>query len=255
MSNVGSDGKPRWWTAPEDRLLRELYPTQGPAACAAALPGRTMAAIYQRAITIGLKAPRESRRGQPRLRWENTPEIDAILRAEVPACTTSGAMSALAARLGRPRHWLHTRAAALGLVAPRFDAQPWTAEEIALMQRLATLTPTGISRALRRAGYRRSPAAVVVKLHRLDLDNSDPDSHTARDLGLLLGVDGNTVVRWINCHGLPAARRHADTGAGATSHWRIQRRNFRLWLRDHPTLVDLRKVDRLWFIDLCLGGK
>lgn len=44
----------RPWTAAEDDVLRERYPHEPTFTTATALPGRTVGAIYQRALTIGL---------------------------------------------------------------------------------------------------------------------------------------------------------------------------------------------------------
>ena len=70
----------------------------------------------------------------------------------------------------------------------------------------------------------------------------------------MFGVDGKTVTRWIACEDLPARRRGtARTAAQGGDEWEIERRKLRAWIRDHAQLVDLRKVDRYWFIDLAFG--
>ena len=84
MANVRADGTPCWWTTSEDRILRHVYPLEGLQAAVAVLPGRTPRAIRQRALSLGLKAPRLSRAGLPRVRWHDTPELDAVLREQIP---------------------------------------------------------------------------------------------------------------------------------------------------------------------------
>lgn len=57
------------WTAEEDQLLRDTYPTQGVKACGKLLPHRTLDAIYQAVKRLGVKrirppAKRVRRRAQ-----------------------------------------------------------------------------------------------------------------------------------------------------------------------------------------------
>ena len=53
--------------------------------------------------------------------------------------------------------------------------------------------------------------------------------------------------------GLPAARR----GTGRKTeidHWWIPLKKLHAWMRTHARLIDLRKVDRVWFFDFAFGG-
>lgn len=64
---------PKAWSDAEDQILREYYPTEGPA-CVSRLSGRTKGAVKIRAQLAGLRAPGC---------W--TPEEDAILQEYYPA--------------------------------------------------------------------------------------------------------------------------------------------------------------------------
>ena len=113
-------------------------------------------------------------------------------------------------------------------------------------------------RILRKAGYVRSATAVHVKRKRLKLGVAEERRaaglYSAHELAELLGVDPKTVTRWIAQEGLPARRRGtARTARQGADEWEIPITKLGPWIRDHAQLLDLRKVDRFWFIDLAFG--
>ncbi len=241
------------WSTAEVRVIREVYPVKGADACLALLPGRTRSGVHQQAGRLGIRAPAQPQ--GKRKRWISTPELDAQIRSGYAAATGRRAIVEMAERLDRPAWWISRRALDLGIVAPRFRDLPWSAEEIAKLQSLATLTPQVIARNMRAAGYNRSATACKVKMTRLQLDREDPDQWSANALAKLMGVDSHTVKRWIEREGLPASRAGtARVAAQGGDERRIKRAALRSWIRTHAQLVDLRKVDRFWFIELVLGA-
>lgn len=251
--NVRPDGTTCWWTTTEDRTMRKLYEAEGPAAAAQALPGRTLRAVMQRARLLGLKAPPSSRAGQPRVRWIDDDTTDAALRERLPGCQTVLAARRLADDLNRPLYWLRRRAAQLGLAMPASrPIRPWAAAETRLLQEYAHLPAPEISRLMRREGFRRTASAVALRLRRLSIDRTDPDTHTTSDLATLLGVAPQTVQTWVRTMGLRAIKRRTDNDT-AGHRLRVRRQDLRQWLREHPTRVDLARVAQDWFMDLALG--
>lgn len=104
------------------------------------------------------------------------------------------------------------------------------------------------------AGFRRSETAIVVHRRRIGLSSKDPDHHTANDLAKCLGVDPSTVANWITRGWLPATKRGTErTPQQGGDQWWIHRSAVRRFIVDHAAVVDLRKVDRFWFIDLLAG--
>ena len=242
-----------FWTAPEVATLRRLYPTEGPEACRVALPLRTLASIYGQALKLGLQAPENF--GKDRKRWLWTEAEIAELRRVYQTEPDRGAINTLAQRLGKPRHIVCAQAAKQGLRAPRFASSPWSSAEEAILRNHAHRHPRTIARHLRHAGFKRSETAIAVHRKRRCLDTTDPDHYTAHALAQLMGVDGKTVTRWIEREGLPAKRRGtARSEAQGGDHWWINRRALRTWIASHAVLVDLRKVERFWFLDLVFGG-
>lgn len=245
----------RNWQITEDHILRTLYESQGPAAAAAALPCRTLSAVLTRANTIGLKAPRPVRLGQPRhVTYKFTPAIDAEIQRVYRCEISRGAVNALCARLMMPRHAVSRRAAMLGLLVPRFNEPPWSEKEIEILHLHSGKTPAVIQRLLKRAGFARTETAIIVKRKRLHLSTDEPGTYSAYGLAKLMGVDGKTVTRWIEREGLRSDRRGTARKPvqGGDEHT-IRDKDLLAWIRSHPQLVDLRKVDRFWFLELVLG--
>lgn len=247
-------GAQRFWTTREVRALREAFPRGGLPACLAPLPGRSAAAIYAMAGKLGLSAPKGVA-GPARHAWTSSPQIDAVIRRVYTGDPAARDVARLAATLGRPRWWVSKRAVRLGLVVPRFRAPPWSEAEDAIVREAAHLAPSGLRQRLARAGFDRTETAIVVHLKRLGADRSDPGATSAGGLADLMGVDRGTVTAWIAKGWLVAKRRGtARTAAQGGDEWRIGYRDVRRFVIDHPTAVDLRKVEPVWFIDLLAGG-
>lgn len=230
-----------FWTLPEVAILRQHYPVDGPEKCAHLLPHRTLGSIYQQARLSGLRAPKSP---AVRHKWETTPYIDAEIRRVYQSVMKKNDAQKLAARLGYPRWWVCKRAALLGLVAPRFKEPAWSADEVALLEMHSTKHPKIIQKHLKAAGFERTETAIIVQRKRRKLETQDPDYYTTGELALMMGVDPTTVMRWIESEGLPARK-------GVLR--RVSRAALRNWIRDHAQSVDLRKVDRFWFIDLAFS--
>ena len=244
------------WTGREVKALREAYPAHGLAGCLPLLPGRSATAIYQQARNEGLVSPKAASEAFPRQRWATSEAIDAVIRRAYLAAPTRKGIGACAAAVGRPRWWVSRRATQLGLVVPREKETPWSEVELDVLRGREGDHPNSIKKALKVRGFSRTETAIVVKLKRLGLSTAvdDPHCHNARDLGLLMGVDGKTVARWIE-KGWLKARMVGEASATRAegNHWSIHRRDVRRFIIENAGAVDLRRVDKVWFIEL-LGG-
>lgn len=240
------------WTTREVQILREHYPTGGAGACLALLPGRSEGAIYARASLEHLRHV-AVRRGQPKgPRRSSDTFTDEAIRAVYQSHPEKGAVAALAARIGRRRHWINRRAMQLGLVVPRFKEPAWSEAEIELLATHAHRSAEVIQRIFRDHGHRRTEAAIHVKRTRLECcDTHDPDHFTASSIARLLGVDRKTVTRYIHLGQLRATRRGTKRAErqGGDHHW-VHWKDLRTFIRDNAHAVDLRKVDRVAFIEL-----
>lgn len=252
-------GPKRFWTTREVAALREAYPAGGAAACLVVLPGRTAKAIAEKARDEGLVAPAAVR--APKLtRWTSSPQIDEAIRRGYATATSRGDVRALANRLGRPTWWVSKQAARLGIVVPRFRGLPWAVAEDEILRAAPHLKPQTLRLRLARAGFARSETAIVVRLKRLGESRCDPEAMTASDLSRLMGVNPTTVLRWIEA-GWLKAKRHAGWRQpgqprpdSERAEYRIRAADVRRFVIDNAAVVDLRKVDRFWFIDMLGGG-
>ncbi len=248
-------GARRLWNIRENRILREAYPAGGLAECLPLLPGRTASSIYQHALQFKLAAPlADGRERGKRQTWTANEHIDAAIRKGVSQATRPGDMLRLAKSLNRPRYWVSQRAAKLGCTPPRFKEPPWLPGEIEIIREAAHLTPKALRARLLRAGFNRTPTAILVKLKRIGADRLDPGHCTANALAGFMGVDPRTVTDWIAKGWLIAGRRGtARTEVqGGDHHW-IHYRHVRDFVVNHAARVDIRKVDKFWFIDLLAG--
>jgi hypothetical protein len=237
-------GPRRFWTGREEMVLRAYYPDGGVPACLSMLPGRTASAIYNRANQLGIKSAAFAKQGYHRERWTSSEQIDAVIRRVYPTCTAKNDVNRLAVSLSRPPWWVSKRAARLGLVSPRFKALPWSQPELDYIQERAHINPNNLRMGLARLGYRRTETAISVMLRRLGACTHDPNEYNANGLAALFGIDRKGVLNWIEKGWLKAKRRG--------ELWSIRRRDVRAFVADNMHAVDIRKVDKFWFIDLLL---
>ena len=113
-------------------------------------------------------------------------------------------------------------------------------------------------RHLKAKGYSRTETAVIVKLKRLHIPrgrNAALDHYTAQGLAKLFAVDSHVVGAWIKKGWLKAKRRGTDrVAAQGGDEWWIHRRNVRAFVIDNVAAIDIRKVEKFWFVELLAGG-
>lgn len=243
-------GPKRFWTGREEKILRASYPRDGLAGCVPQLPGRSASSIYQRARILGLVSPRTNE-AVPRQRYTSSDAIDAVIRRVYQATPSKGDIGRLARTVNRPRWWVSKRGAALGLAAPRFKSPRWSEAENEIVEAMAHRHPRTIRLALKRAGFERTETAITVQRKRLGASTEDPDHFTARGLAAVMGVDSKGVTAWIVKGWLRAKRRGtARVGVQGGDEWWIHRRDVRQFIVENVAAVDIRKVDKFWFVDL-----
>lgn len=243
----------RFWTVPEVNLVRQHYAEPGGVDTLCQLLRRTRGVIMQRGAALGIRAYRQP---GARKRWSNDEHIDQAIRFVYQNNPQKAAIKSLAAKLGRPRWWVSKRAATLGLAVPRYKESPWTDRETAILESCHYRTLPVIARTLRRAGFRRTETAISVKRKRLHLSARNPYTYSATELGGLMGVDRSSIVHWIEKFGLTATRRKTErTDKQGGDPYEIKRPILRRWIADNAARVDLRKVDRFWFIDLLIADR
>ena len=77
----------------------------------------------------------------------------------------------------------------------------------------------------------------------------------SRSLSQALGIAPHAVTRWIKSGHLKAGLRGAERGSQQNGDiYLIREKDVRRFILGHPTDIDLRKVDQLWFIDPFAAG-
>lgn len=246
----------RYWTNHEVETLRRVWP-QGIEAALEALPGRSPAAIYTKASALGIKAGHGDRvqGSTKRRKYIPTPEIDAAIAEVYQGKPKSGAVNELAARLELPRWWVSKRARKLGLTVPRFKEPAWSAAEDELLVETFKYSPSHARRLFAKAGFKRTAVAIVNRRKRLGLRaRTRDDVYTASRVAKMLGLDPSTVTTWIE-QGLIEAwlRGTKRTPQQGGDGYYIAPGTLRKFIRDNPERIDLRKVDRLWFLAFAFG--
>lgn len=240
-----------FWTNKEAAVVAKHYATGGVTACLAHLPNRTKGSIYQQAYKQGIMY--KDNQPRPRQNWETTEEIDRLIR-ECYAQPEKGRIKATARNISRPYWWVKKRAQAMGIATVALSGNKeveWSEAEIELLERHSHKNPEVIGRLFRAQGYQRSPTAIVMKRKRLGCDTVDIDHYTATQLALEFGVDTKVITRWIDKGWLIAKRRGTErTEVQGGDMWWISRKQVRKFIIESAAVVDIRKVNKTWFIDL-----
>ena len=150
-------------------------------------------------------------------------------------------------------HWaLKKRARELGLA--RTKEKPWSEPELQILERYAWMSDERIRLKLKAAGYSRTVTGIHLKLKRMRFKDG-VSFYSANGLAQALGIDNHTVVRWIRAGYLKATRRGTErTEQQGGDTYLIHEKDVRRFILKHPTDIDLRKVDQLWFLDLLTNG-
>jgi hypothetical protein len=184
-----------------------------------------------------------------------TNQIDELIRAiylDRPGAKTRPGIRVLAKKVGIP-HWaLKKRARELGLA--RTKEKPWSEPELEILARYAWMSDERIRLKLKAAGYSRTVTGIHLKLRRMKFKH-DPGFYSANSLAQALGIDSHAVSRWIRSGHLKAKLRGTARGEKQNGDiYLIFEKDVRRFILEHPTEIDLRKVDQLWFLDLVTNG-
>ena len=218
-------------------------------------------------IKIGAECaspPHQRHSAQPGALWAKPPgrrkyvftdQIDQFIREiylSHPGAKTRPGIRMLAKKVGI-QHWaLKKRARELGLA--RTKERPWSEPELEILARYAWMSDERIRLKLKDAGYSRSATGIHLKLRRMKF-KQDPSFYSASGLAEALGIDSHAVSRWIRSGHLKAKLRGTARGEKQNGDiYVIREKDVRRFILKHPTEIDLRKVDQLWFLDLLTSG-
>ncbi len=158
-----------------------------------------------------------------------------------------GSVKAFCQRHGVDRHRVRLRALLMGVAHTTRKEPPWSQAELDLLEKHHWKVPTSVAAIFRQQGYRRTAASIANKRLRAGLRVTDGDDYSASALATLMGVDTKTVTRWIAKGWLEATLK--GTARTADVH-QVTRRAVCLFIRDSVSVVDIRKADKYWLVDL-----
>ncbi len=157
----------------------------------------------------------------------------------------------LAKKFNMPRWALYQRALKIGAVQSCYQKRPWEEEEIRILEKYARYEPLTIKKKLAKAGYQRSLASIVLKRKRMRL-LSNLEGVSACLCAEFLGVDLHWVLNHINTGSLKAEVIRRDREGKA--NYFIREKDLRTFIIHNPALIDLRKVEKYYFIELVANG-
>ncbi len=236
----GSAARSYFWTTTEISALRRLVETDcNWTEVACALPGRSEVAVYQKACELGYTRP-----------WVKSASvdytmIDKTLQERVAGHKSTGVIKQIASELKVPAWQVSRRAGQLGLSRGRLKENNWTEAEIDILDAHGDTGVAAVLRKLKSCGFERSFGSISVMMKRRQIERLGHLSLSARAVAEMMGVDGKTVVRWIEAVDLKAK---FDSGV-----WQIAQKDLKKWLLSHPTSFDLKKVRQDWFMSLMRG--
>ena len=194
-------------------------------------------------------------KAQTRRKYVFTDQIDQLIREiylNHRDAKTGVGTRPLAKKVGIPQWALKKRARELGLA--RTKELPWSEAELGILARYAWMSDERIRLKLKAAGYSRTVTGIHLKLKRMRFKH-DGSFYSACSLAQALGIDPHAVTRWIKSGHLKAKfRGTARTAQQNGDSYLIQEKDVRRFILEHPTDIDLRKVDQLWFLDLITNG-
>ena len=131
----------------------------------------------------------------------------------------------------------------------------WSKPEKKILERHAYKHPETIKKILKKAGFHRSVQGIVLKRKRMHLLQAF-DFETAHSLAQCLGIDAKGVTRYIQKGWLKAKKRGTRrTALQGGDQWLIKTKNIREFIIENVSILDFRKIDKFWLVDLLAGGE
>jgi hypothetical protein len=181
-----------------------------------------------------------------------TPEMDMEIMYTYSINTDSKPrVINLAKKFNMPRWAIYQRALKIGAVQSSHQKKKWGKEEVSILKKYAQYEPQTIRKKLEKAGYERSIASIVLKRKRMRL-LANLDGMSACLCAEFLGIDLHWVLNYIG-QGLLKTEVIRRDKEGKVNYY-IKEKDLRKFIVDNPDLIDLRKVEKYYFIELVANG-
>jgi hypothetical protein len=181
-----------------------------------------------------------------------TPEMDKEIHYTYSVNTDSKPrVINLAKKFNMPRWAVYQRALKIGAFTSSHQKKKWTKDEIKILKKNARYSPQAIMNKLKKAGYARSIASIVLKRKRMRF-LSNLKGMSAGLCAEFLGLDLHWVLNYIR-QGLLKAEVITRDREGKANYF-IREKDLRKFIINNPDLIDLRKVEKYYFIELIANG-
>jgi hypothetical protein len=238
------------WSEEEIAILKENYPKHGGIdKCVTLLPNRTRVAISGKSKYFKLYTIRDSVKEFSH-RY-NESEDNIIIQTYTSSSHKRGFLKELCKSLNKDMQWVRRRAQQLGVYKP--VPAVWTDKELEILNRYSESTVNTIYLRLKAAGFNKTHASIVHKRQRLELDTESVDEWSVEQLTKLTGHNRVTIDKWIEKEGLKFKKVIPITNLQNREFRVITKKYFLDWLKEHPQCVDLKRVDKFWFLDTILN--
>lgn len=188
------------------------------------------------------------------LKWRITPEMHERIRDVYQNVTGNGEVRELGRALGLPRWKLTRYAISQGWLARHRKEPVWTETEVNILEQSAHFSLPVIQRRLKKAGFARTEIGIQVKRKRMRYPANLKGQSALATAGCF-GVTEKNITAWIKKGWLKAGRRGtARTAAQGGDQWFIKERAIRKFVISYVEVIDFRKVDKFWLVDLLAGG-
>jgi hypothetical protein len=162
---------------------------------------------------------------------------------------TTQRIDELQRRLGVPRWQVRKWGRDLGLA--RQKEPPWTEEEVQYLE--GFLHKVSLGDIAKHLG--RTKTAVRLKAKRLGINKCYQEGYTMHGLCLGLGCNHHQAKRWLESGWLKGTRRKTErVEPQGGDVWLFTDPAIREFVRRHPEEIDLRRVEKHWFLDVIMGG-
>ncbi len=184
-----------------------------------------------------------------------TPELDNLITKVYQSNIGRQSMvKKLAIELNVPRWKITRRAAEIGAYIPLKKEPEWSEQELSIMGKYAHLNLSFIQTKLEHEGFHRSLTGIQLKRKRMRFI-SNLEGMSAFKAAEFFGVDRHWVTDKIRDGLIKAEMRdtlRTEKQGGDT--YFIKEKELRRFIISNPELIDLRKVEKFYFIELLANG-
>lgn len=193
-----------------------------------------------------------------RTKYHFNPAIDEIIkkvyREIQPIAGRTPVIFLLAQKINIPRWKISRRAREIGAYEPRIKEPIWNEAELRILKSYAHKQPETIQRYLKKHGFQRSVTGIILKRKRMRM-LKNLDGYTARQLSEAFGIDEHCITRWIEKEYLKAERRGTlRTEIQGGDMWYIKKKDIKKFIIESIGIIDIRKVEKFWFVDILANG-